>query len=871
MKKIILLVFYMPLMAYGQIIENFETGIPDGWVQSAEGHWSSDTISALDGKYSLHHVFDNSSSGSDCIGIQINDLHPEEGVTIWKFLIRHDCDPSSSNNWSVFLMSDTDPGSLAEGASANGFAVGVNLTGYDDTLRLWKIEDGSVSVIIKCRLNWQSDIGIAKTAGIIVERTGDGSWSISVLDDDDNLISAGYGSDKELFSAFWFILNYKYTSTRDRLIWLDDVEINGVFYKDTEPPQVTECRIKGKHSLEILFSEEPDEHSLVPENFTLEDNFNQVTLVTRNTKTSCVLNFSGEFRNKIKNNITINSLCDIWGNCSEDMGVKFIPVWAEAGDMIISEIMADPLPEVSLPGREYIEIYNRSSFSFNLSKWRFTTGDQETLFPEIVVDPDDYFILCSVKDTSLFSEYGHPIGLKPFPALTDEGKIIFLSDSLGNLIHGLEYSGGWYGSKLKEGGGWSLEIIDKDFPFFTEGNWEASSSVKGGTPGKINSAPRTNQDLLFYGIKNVFPEDSITISVDLSETVFGPEKNTGWITIEDNTINSETATDPLFRRFLITTSIPMPEKQVYILHLSGEVYDFAGNIPVRSSYRFGMPEHSDKGDVVFNELLFNPLPDCPDYIEFYNCSDKVIDVSRLYLSSVNEAGDTSEIFQVSGEPRCFMPHTYYVVTTDPAKIIAGYFTSNADNIYYARSLPSMPDNRGHLLLFSRELDIIDEVIYSEAMHYSLLSGTEGISLEKIRPQIASDNSLNWHSASESSGWGTPGTENSVYSDISSIDDQILFSSGRISPDNDGYEDVLVIDFNLEGLGNVITVTIFDETGGYIRRLTANLYAGSAASIVWDGTSGDGKLVNSGIYIILVELFNDKGKTKSWKKVCTVIR
>jgi hypothetical protein len=315
----------------------------------------------------------------------------------------------------------------------------------------------------------------------------------------------------------------------------------------------------------------------------------------------------------------------------------------------------------------------------------------------------------------------------------------------------------------------------------------------------------------------------------------------------------------------------MPEKQVYILHLSGEVYDFAGNIPVRSSYRFGMPEHSDKGDVVFNELLFNPLPDCPDYIEFYNCSDKVIDVSRLYLSSVNEAGDTSEIFQVSGEPRCFMPHTYYVVTTDPAKIIAGYFTSNADNIYYARSLPSMPDNRGHLLLFSRELDIIDEVIYSEAMHYSLLSGTEGISLEKIRPQIASDNSLNWHSASESSGWGTPGTENSVYSDISSIDDQILFSSGRISPDNDGYEDVLVIDFNLEGLGNVITVTIFDETGGYIRRLTANLYAGSAASIVWDGTSGDGKLVNSGIYIILVELFNDKGKTKSWKKVCTVIR
>jgi hypothetical protein len=183
----------------------------------------------------------------------------------------------------------------------------------------------------------------------------------------------------------------------------------------------------------------------------------------------------------------------------------------------------------------------------------------------------------------------------------------------------------------------------------------------------------------------------------------------------------------------------------------------------------------------------------------------------------------------------------------------------------------MPDARGHLLLINRELEIIDEVIYSDDMHNPLLSGNEGISLEKIRPQIESSNSLNWHSASESSGWGTPGRENSVYCEAPGTESQIILSSGRISPDNDGYEDLLVIDINSEGIGNVVTVSVFDETGGYIRRITENLFAGNQASVVWDGTSADGNIVSTGIYIILIELFNDRGKTKSWKKVCTVIR
>jgi hypothetical protein len=226
---------------------------------------------------------------------------------------------------------------------------------------------------------------------------------------------------------------------------------------------------------------------------------------------------------------------------------------------------------------------------------------------------------------------------------------------------------------------------------------------------------------------------------------------------------------------------------------------------------------------------------------------------------------------LSEEHRCLIPGGFFTVTSDREQVIERYHSSDSESIFSSSSLPSMPDNRGHLLLLNRNLDLIDEVSYSEEMHYPLLVSKEGVSLEKIRPEMESGENTSWHSASESSGWGTPGKENSVFTGGPEGKDRIAFSSARISPDNDGTEDALVIDINAEGLGNVISVTIFDETGGFVRKLSENFFAGNKASVVWDGTANDGSLVSTGVYIVLIELYNENGKTKSWKKVCTVIR
>jgi len=864
MKKIFLLLLFVPVLAYGQIIETFEQGNAVNWIQGTAEHWKADSAGSINGKFSMHHVFDNPASGSDYTGVPLADLHPEEGVTRWQFKIRHGYDPSSSNNWAVYLMADADPASFYNGTSANGFAVGVNLAGYDDTLRIWKTENGSVSVVLASGVNWQNDIGTGEAAEIRAERSAEGKWSISVFDSADTLINSATGADNELFSPCWFIVSYKYSSTRDRLLWFDDVKINGVFYRDTVPPEIVDCRVMGRNLLKLEFNEEISD-------FIPDDPLNAVTEIKCITNTYFLLKFKDQFINKKENNLKIKLLCDRQGNCTGNVEVSFTPAWAEAGDVIISEIMADPLPVVGLPAKEYIEITNRSEFSLDLDGWRYSAGDQAVLIPDIKIDPGKYIILCYVSDTVLFGAYGRATGLKPFPSLTDSGKKILLSDTLGNLIHGVEYSSGWYGNSLKASGGWSLEIIDMGFPFFAAGNWEASSSSWGGTPGSANSGLRTNPDILFSGIINVFPSDSVTVSLQLSETVFNLADNAGRIAIDNENVTAVFIQDPLLREFRLQSPRVLVPGQVYKIHLSDEVADAAGNPPLRKRFSFGIPEQAAKGDVVFNELLFNPLPEDPDYIEFYNCSEKVIDASRLYLASISETGDTSGPYLVSEVPRCFIPGTFSTATTDPLKVIERYPASDGESIYEAGFLPSMPDDRGHLLLLNRELEVIDEVIYSEEMHYPLLAGSEGISLEKIRPEAGSAVSMNWHSASESSGWGTPGKENSVYSTVPKQDDEVMFSSRRISPDNDGYEDVLVIDMNLEGPGNVVTISVFNETGGFISRIAENMLAGNHATVVWDGTYINGSLVDTGIYIILIELFNDKGKTRSWKKVCAVVR
>lgn len=873
MKKVILLAMLMPLMAFGQIVENFESGNLNNWVQSTDGRWKADTTAAISETYSLHHIFDNPGAGNDRIALPLKNLHPSQGLTTWSFILRHGNNPSSSNNWAVFLMSDAGPASMSVAGNTNGFAIGVNITGgTDDILRLMKVKGSILTTVVDCRINWETSVGISKPVKIIVERSPVGNWTVSVFSLNGNSLGITYGADNELFSPDWFGILYRYSPTLDRLLWIDDIKIQGAFYEDIEAPVITVCKASGRNSVEITLNEAPAEEFMVPAIFSLNFEGNKSVSVKMSKALTYIIGFTGALNNKSINNLIINKICDKSGNCALNIQIPFTPIWAETGDIIISEIMADPIPEVSLPVKEYIELTNRTDYSFNLKNWNLKSDNKSYPFTETIIGPGEIIILCASAEISLFNKYGRVITLAQFPALTDGGKIIYLTDSTGIFIHGVEYSSAWYSDELKSGGGWSLEMIDTGFPFSGEGNWEASISRKGGTPGTSNSTAKNNPDNSFYGVQNVFPGDSLNITVRFSEPVFnipGLIKN---ILIGGKGIIDLYPVDPLYREFSVKVADPLLKGEPYQFEISGDISDFAGNLMQEENYIFGLPEPPESGDILFNELLFNPLPGDPDYIELFNCSEKVIDASRLQIISVNDGvDDTSQIYPVLGEKRCIMPDSYFGITTNRERITERYFSSDPDYLFESENLPSMSDDKGHLILYNRELDRIDELYYNEKMHYSLLSGFEGVALEKISPRLISGETVNWHSATESSGWGTPGAPNSVFIEMPVASDKVGLSSSRISPDNDGYEDFLVISFSLKGNGNVISVMVFDETGHYIKKIASNLLAGPEASLIWDGSADDGNPVITGIYIVFITLYDDTGKTGKWKKVCTVIR
>ena len=869
MKKVILLLCFIPVTVFSQVSYNFETGSSHGWIQSTDHRWTADSTNPISGKYSLHHFYDNSEAATDQIGTRLKDLRPESGTTRWSFRIRYGADPSSSNNWAVFLTADNDPSEMHAGGNINGYALGVDLTGYDDTLRLWKVKGGSFTAVKSIPVNWQTDIG-TNSAKIDVERFPGGQWDIKVSYG--SFIRTALCNDPELFSVHWFGVCYKYTSTRDRLLWIDDIAIDGSFADTAISPAIVKAVPAGRSSLDIYFDRDISPLSALNSNFDCSPSPGMPAGVAIDNSRKFRISFHETLLNKTPCTIEAKNICDADSICADNLSFEFTPAFAEPGNIVISEIMADPLTPVSLPSKEYLEIKNTTEYEFNLSGWELITGTENSVFPDVSIRAGENAILCSVSDTGLFSVYGSVIGLKSFPALTDEGRSLLITDESGNMINWVSYSQGWYGDKLKSGGGWSLEIIDARYPFFGEGNWMASKSPMGGTPGKNNSVSGSNPDVIFKGIVNVFPGDSLTLNLTFSESVQNPDKVMDMSSIAGVEIDSIISRNYTGMEYKVVTGKPLQKGKTYTFEIASGLSDRAGNMAIRNSFRFGIPDEPAVNEIVFNELLFNPLPGDADYIELFNNSSRIVDANRLYLVSLNdETADTSELVKLSDTSRCILPGAYYTITASRDAVLKRYLASSDTNIFQVAKMPSMPDDKGHLILLNAKAGKVDEVVYSEKMHFQLLSGYEGVSLEKIRPGAVSADLKNWHSASESSGWGTPGIINSVYAETPESDNAITFSSTRITPDNDGYEDVLVIDLSLTGNSNIVSILIFDENGSIVRKLIQNYYCSNKLSVVWDSTADDTSLLDSGIYVILISVYDETGKTIKWKKACAVIR
>ena len=863
MKKVTLLsLSLLCTCASAQLSYDFENGTTEGWIFNVSDRWSAEAVFPINGSYSLHHVYDNSQSSSDAAMLSISGLCPDCDTVTWKFCVRYGTDPSSSNKWSFILMSDAGPGEIAAGIDFNGFAAGVNLTGYDDTLRLWRISEGKAAAVITTSVNWQEDIGPEVAPVIRIKRYPDGRWLLET-EIRGTVLRAPGGTDPELYVPRYAGILYTYTSARDRLLWLDDVSVSGMFITDTLPPAVMSVTALRPDILQVIFDEEPEISLTDTENFSLSGDV-KVKEITRITPLIYEIHLAGKISDKTPDILTINELCDQAGNCSSHVIVPFVPMYAVIGDVVISEIMADPSPPVRLPECEYLEITSRASDSLSIDGWRLISDRDTALLPKAWIRAGESIILCSGSKQDEFSPYGRVVGLTSFPSLNDSGEVIALRDACGSLIHAVSFTPALYNDPLRSGGGWSAEMTDMDNPFNEPEVWRASVDPSGGTPGRGNSAKIPSPDGRCPEVIAVWPETPNKVRVLFDETVI-PDEGAVWLIDGTETLPA-TSGDIADRSFIIPLAGDLTPGSVSSMLIPSSMTDFAGNRPCTTDLKTGLPSDPMPGEILFNELLFDPVATCADYAELYNNSGRIFDLSTLSLTN----GSGTGVMPVSDVPRQLLPGEYIALTTDRAAVLDHYNCAGRFAVYEIDRLPTMPDDRGSLVLYNRELNIIDRVDYTSSMHLLFLSGTEGIALEKVSPELPSGIPGNWHSASESCGWGTPGAENSNLLNQPDEKSGVQLSSSRISPDCDGFEDIISVDVFPGGDENVITVTIFNDRGYVVRRLAERFAAGEGAQFIWDGTSDSGTRLPAGLYMIIAETFNTEGVTQRWKKVCAVV-
>jgi len=541
--------------------------------------------------------------------------------------------------------------------------------------------------------------------------------------------------------------------------------------------------------------------------------------------------------------------------------------------VVFNELMIDPTPVVSLPDCEFIELYNNGNSAVNISKWIIKGGTCDCFLPSFSLASHSFVLLAATSSKGKLDSYGNVLYCPCFPSLNNDGKTLWLVDSLGRMQDFINYDISWYDSNIKSQGGWTLERKDASLACSCAENWTASSNQSGGTPGKENAIieqiiePKST----ITRIGNV-TDSSITIvfstQID-SASLFKTSNYTfdhGFgnpISVFSNFPNYDEIT-------LVAPSVIQP-REVYRIEISSGITNCGKIMCDAVTKRFAIADSSKANDLVINEILFNPPSDGVDFVELFNHSTKVLDLKDISIAnkntSTNEVGTLS---MLSSQGLLLFPNEFVVITSD-AKIIKSKYKIPDDAVVIElSSFPSFPDAEGIISIANRQGKSIDEFHYKATMQSEQLANMEGVSLERIQPNVATNQISNWHSAAWSAGFATPGQQNSQYIDSQTSEKLLTISPNVISPDNDGIDDIAAFIFNLPNEGYTASISIFNQNGMLVRKLISNKTVATSGTIYWDGTDDSDTIVPIGIYIIQCSAFDLNGDKKQSKTTCTVV-
>lgn len=857
MKYLVAFITFLSVFgSYAQIADNFDDGD-----FTTNPTWSGDdsvfTVVDVSGDWQLRS---NKSLPSQ--SYYLSTASSTMNDTQWEFFTQLQFNTSSANYVDIFLSSD-NANLLAAGL--NGYFVRIG--GTADEICLYKKVAGVNTKII------DGTDGVTNvsnnTLKIKVTRTAAGDWALSRDISGTGASYVAEGSINDLTfttsSFFGFAITH---STASFILkhFLDDIYV-GPIILDTDPPILVSATAVSSTQVDVLFNENLSQ--LAAEdlgNYAIAPVLSITNIVLDIVNPALVhITVAVPFTNGTTYNLTTNNIEDLSGNIAGVQDTLFMYLVADVpvkGDVIVNEFFPDPSPQVGLPNNEFIEIYNKSTKYFDLTGWKVGDGTNFGTIGTAWLLPGEYKVLTS---TSYIDSFPNAVAVTSWAGLNNADDSLVFKSNLDVRLDAFYYTDDWYQDDIKKDGGYTIELINPNDPCSDASNWKASNSVTGGTPSLINSIYDATPDtqvptVVQYNaiapnfLEVFFSENMDSTSLANSVTSFNPN-----LTINNTYIFGAYPNSITFQ-FLEN----LTPSQYYTITLENVMDCWSNQTDISGT--FILPDTPDSGDVIINEILFDPYTGGYDWIEVYNKSSKVFNLKNWSLANY---GDTSiaNIKTILGD-FLLKPNSYAVIGKDSIQVKQAYPFAVSGTFCYLDGLPSY-NNDSSTVYLMYGANVMDKVSYKSDWHFKLLDVTDGVSLERIEEVGPSDTKANWHSAAEAIGWASPGMKNSQY--VSPIAaGRFNFTSETISPDNDGFEDFLQVVYQMESEGMLGTFTIYDDKGRKIRELFKNELLATGGTFTWDGVTDENVKASIGMYVAVFEAFDiDFGKVYAEKKAFLV--
>ena len=519
----------------------------------------------------------------------------------------------------------------------------------------------------------------------------------------------------------------------------------------------------------------------------------------------------------------------------------------------ITEFMADPNPVVGLPDAEYVEIHNYGTVAVPLAPLAVASGGRAAGAGVIedTLGRGEYLVLTRPDDAAAFAALDVRVLALDLPGLTNAGDVLTLLYG-GDTLQHLEYSADWYHDPDRDGGGHSLEYTGTGADD-CGGHWRGSTAAAGGTPGRPNATLGQGADSR--------PPRALSASIDAQGVAvhFDEPVATGLaFTVAGRDRPYRTLGGSTYR-----IDFPAAADTVYALTILADYADCAGNFADRDTtidLLYGTPPAP--GELVINEIMFDPLPGEEDFVEVYNTGVRPLSLQGITVT--NEAGSARPVTLTGGH--VVRPGGYAVLSPAPQRLAARYPLTEPQRVVHT-DLPALSNTSGTVTLTGPDGALLDRVVYRAEYHASLLRDAEGISLERLRTDRPAVDADHWASAAAAAGYATPTRPNSQAAGVGEFTVDVAVQA--FSPDGDGYQDDFVLEYRHAPPESLAALRVFDLEGRRVTAAAAPELLAANGQLRWNGRRAEGGVAAPGPYVILLELFDPAGNVRRHKLTAVV--